>query len=52
MFNAEVTKKVKKPPVVEPQVPKRIFFEPEKASGGDGVGLTADDSLLLALWSF
>jgi U3 small nucleolar RNA-associated protein 19 len=45
MFNAEITKKIKKPPIVEPQVPRRIFFETEKASEGD-------DNLLLSLWGF
>lgn len=45
LIEAEMTKNVKKAPVVEFQIPKRIFLPQEPASG-------VDDSLLVKLWGF
>lgn len=45
LLEAEMTKSVKKAPVVEFQIPKRIFL-PQNADSG------AEDSLLVKLWNF
>lgn len=50
MFNAEIQKSIKKPPVVEFDIPKKIFF------GGDAEPveeeLLSQENVLLSLWSF
>ena len=44
MLNAELSKEIKKPPVVEYEIPKKILFSnPDPAK---------DDSLLVRLWDF
>ncbi|KAL8733982.1 MAG: hypothetical protein Q9166_001743 [cf. Caloplaca sp. 2 TL-2023] len=44
MLNAELSKEVKKPPVIEYEIPKKIFFKnPDPAQS---------DSLLVKLWDF
>lgn len=40
-----MTKQVKKPPVIEFQIPKRVFLPNEPESG-------VQDTLLTKLWSF
>jgi U3 small nucleolar RNA-associated protein 19 len=45
LLEAEMSKEVKKPPVVEYMIPKRIFT---KASGAP----EETDSLLVSLWDF
>lgn len=45
MLDAELSKEVKKPPVVEYEIPKRIFMKQQE---GSGVG----DSLVVKLWDF
>ncbi|KAI4278704.1 MAG: hypothetical protein LQ337_000813 [Flavoplaca oasis] len=44
MLSAELAKEVKKPPVVEYEIPKKIFFSNPDAAKGD--------SLLVRLWDF
>lgn len=45
MLDAENSKDVKKAPVVEYVIPKRIYLKQD-------VGAEADDSLLVKLWEF
>jgi U3 small nucleolar RNA-associated protein 19 len=45
MLDAELEKDVKKGPVVEFEIPKRIFLKNEPESG-------MKDSLLVQLWNF
>ncbi|KAJ9137949.1 Nucleolar complex protein [Pleurostoma richardsiae] len=45
LLEAEMSKEVKKPPVVEFMIPKRIFLLQDKESG-------VEDSLLVKLWDF
>jgi U3 small nucleolar RNA-associated protein 19 len=45
MLDAELSKEVKKAPVVEYEIPKKIFMKQE---GGSGV----EDSLLVKVWGF
>lgn len=45
MLEAELSKDVKKVPVVEYEIPKRIFTKYEEGAG-------IDDSLLVKLWNF
>jgi U3 small nucleolar RNA-associated protein 19 len=45
MLDAELSKEVKKAPVVEYEIPKRIFTKQEAGSG-------IEDSLLVKLWDF
>ncbi|EFX00014.1 ribosome biogenesis protein [Grosmannia clavigera kw1407] len=45
LFDAEIGKEVKKTPVVEFQIPKRIFFPQDPAAG-------LEDGLLVKLWDF
>jgi U3 small nucleolar RNA-associated protein 19 len=45
MLEAELSKDVKKIPVVEYEIPKKIFMKHEAESG-------LEDSLLVKLWSF
>lgn len=45
MLEAELTKDVKKPPVVEFEIPKKIFMKHEAFAG-------VEDSLLVKLWDF
>ncbi|KAI8230306.1 hypothetical protein K4K54_000913 [Colletotrichum sp. SAR 10_86] len=45
LLEAEMTKQVKKPPVIEFQIPKRVFLPNEPESG-------VQDTLLTKLWSF
>lgn len=47
MFNAEVQKGIKKPPVVEFDIPKKIFFGAEAEEE-----LSPQENILLSLWSF
>ncbi|KAL9009484.1 MAG: hypothetical protein Q9173_005484 [Seirophora scorigena] len=44
MLSTELSKEVKKPPVIEYDIPKRIFFQNHDAPG--------KDSLLVRLWDF
>jgi U3 small nucleolar RNA-associated protein 19 len=44
MLDAELLKEVKKVPVVEYEIPKKIFMK----QGGSGV----EDSLLVKVWDF
>ncbi|KAM0200957.1 hypothetical protein ACHAPA_011261 [Fusarium lateritium] len=46
LFEAEMTKDVKKAPVIEFQIPKKVFTP----NGGDGVG--EPESLVIKLWDF
>lgn len=48
MFNAEIQKSIKKPPVVEFDVPKNIFFKAEAVEEE----LLTQENVLLSLWSF
>lgn len=50
MFNAEIQKSIKKPPVVEFDIPKKIFFRAEVGPVEEEV-LTQENTLL-SLWSF
>jgi U3 small nucleolar RNA-associated protein 19 len=45
MLEAENTKDVKKTPVIEYEIPKKIFMKHDAASG-------AEDALLVKLWDF
>jgi U3 small nucleolar RNA-associated protein 19 len=45
MLDAELSKEVKKAPVVEYEIPKKIFTR-------QVVGSVVEDSLLVKLWSF
>jgi U3 small nucleolar RNA-associated protein 19 len=45
MLEAESSKDVKKAPVVEYEIPKRIFMKQDHGSG-------VDDSLLVKSWDF
>jgi U3 small nucleolar RNA-associated protein 19 len=45
MLDAELSKEVKKAPVVEYEIPKRIFMKQDAGSG-------VEDSLLVKLWNF
>lgn len=45
MIESELGKDVKKVPVVEYEIPKRIFFEQNAGSG-------VEDTLLVKLWDF
>ena len=45
MLEAELLKEVKKTPVIEFEIPKRIFTKQDLA-------LEAEDSLLVKLWDF
>ncbi|KAI1634939.1 CBF/Mak21 family-domain-containing protein [Biscogniauxia mediterranea] len=45
LLDAELSKQVKKPPVVEFMIPKRIFLPQDPTSGGE-------DNLLTKLWDF
>jgi U3 small nucleolar RNA-associated protein 19 len=45
MLDAELSKEVKKPPVVEYEIPKKIFMKQDFDSG-------IEDSLLVKLWDF
>ncbi|KAN0110384.1 CBF/Mak21 family domain containing protein [Hyaloscypha variabilis] len=45
MLEAENAKDVKKPPVIEYEIPKKIFMKQDAASG-------TEDSLLVKLWDF
>lgn len=45
MIESELGKDVKKVPVVEYEIPKRIFLEQNAGSG-------VEDSLLVKLWDF
>lgn len=47
MFNAEIQKNIKKPPVVEFDIPKKIFFKTEVEEEE-----LAQENTLLSLWSF
>lgn len=47
LLEAEMTKNVKKAPVVEYQIPKHIFLPQDS-----GAGVGAEDSLLVKLWDF
>lgn len=58
MFDAEMNKDIKKPPVVEYDIPKRIFSYPPPPSA-DGSSKTAKpivpetkDNVLLEVWDF
>lgn len=44
MLSAELSKDVKKPPVIEYEIPKKIFFE--------NIDVPQKDSLLVKLWDF
>lgn len=45
MLDAELTKDVKKAPVVEYEIPKKIFMKQEAESG-------MEDNLLVKMWDF
>jgi U3 small nucleolar RNA-associated protein 19 len=45
MLDAELTKEVVKVPVVEFEIPKKIFMKQD-------VGSNVEDSLLVKLWNF
>lgn len=45
MLDAELSKEVKKAPVVEFEIPKNIFMKQD-------VGSNIEDSLLVKLWNF
>jgi U3 small nucleolar RNA-associated protein 19 len=45
MLEAESAKDVRKVPVIEYEIPKKIFMKQDAASG-------ADDTLLAKLWDF
>ena len=45
MLDAELTKEVKKAPVVEFEIPKRIFMKQDENAG-------VEDNLLVKLWNF
>ncbi len=45
MLDAELSKEIKKTPVVEFEIPKKIFMKQEIGSG-------VEDSLLVKLWDF
>lgn len=45
MLDAELSKDIKKPPVVEYEIPKRIFTKADASLG-------QEDSLLVRLWDF
>lgn len=45
MIDAELEKDLKKPPIVESLIPKRVLFKHEAES-------TSKDGLLVNLWSF
>lgn len=49
MFNAEIQKTIKKPPVVEFDIPKKIFFRTEAE---EEVLVPTQENTLLSLWSF
>jgi hypothetical protein len=54
MFAAEVNKSIKKPPVVEFDIPKKIFFKPAAAADEEQLQgeVSVEENPLLALWSF
>lgn len=45
MLDAELSKDIKRPPEIEYEIPKRIFWKQEADSG-------MEDSLLVNLWNF
>lgn len=45
MLDAELSKEVKKAPVVEFEIPKKIFMKHD-------IGSNVEDSLLVKLWKF
>lgn len=45
MLDAELSKNIKKPPEVEYEIPKKIFFKHDAELG-------RQDSLAVALWEF
>lgn len=45
MLEAELIKDVKKAPVIEYEIPRRVFLKQDVGSG-------VDDSLLVKLWEF
>jgi U3 small nucleolar RNA-associated protein 19 len=45
MLEAENTKEVKKMPIIEYEIPKKIFMKHDVASG-------VEDALLVKLWDF
>ncbi len=45
MLDAEFSKEIKKPPEIEYEIPKKIFFKHDADSG-------SQDSLLVQLWDF
>jgi U3 small nucleolar RNA-associated protein 19 len=45
MLDAELSKEVKKAPVVEYEIPKKIFMKQDVGSG-------VEDSLMVKLWDF
>lgn len=48
MFNAEIQKSIKKPPVVEFDIPKKIFFRAVPVEEE----LLTQENVLSSLWSF
>lgn len=52
MFDAEIQKSIKKPPVVEFDIPKKIFFKAEMESAKDEGLSPMKENILLSLWSF
>lgn len=52
MFNAEITKGIKKPPVVEFDIPKKIFYTNREAQGKSEELVAVEENTLLSLWSF
>lgn len=52
MFDAEIQKNIKKPPVVEFDIPKKIFFKVEAGLAKDEVLAPEQENTLLSLWSF
>ena len=45
MFDAEVSKEIKKPPAIEYEIPKRIFTK-------HGADSPFEDNLLVKMWNF
>lgn len=57
MFEAEIKKDIKKAPVVEWDIPKRIFSYPPVTAEGDGkrgavAPVVEKDNVLLEVWDF
>ncbi len=52
MFDVETTKKFRKPPVVEYDIPKRIFFPVETETSKEVEVVAPEKGPLIDFWSF